>query len=96
MGAGDIIVPIITGVLYFGAAIYMIYDPEPVAGFTGSMGRGNITATTPPEMVRFAGCLMLSLPVGALTWAIWWPLGIVVGLAAAAGLYYAAKQLWPL
>ena len=96
MGGEQLVVNICVGLLYLAAAIYIVYDPEPLAGFTGSLGRGNITAQTPPGMIRFAGCLMLSLPFGLLAWAVWWPLGIICWLGGAIALRYVANYLWPL
>jgi len=93
---GGTITAVVFVALYLGAAIYMIYDPETVGSTTGFIGHSAITKPTPPQLVRFAGCAMLALPFGLLAGSVWWPLGVVCGIAGATALYYAAKLVWPL
>ena len=94
--AGEIVFGILAVLVYLGAAVYMIYDPETVGNATGVAGHGYVGVATPAGMVRFAGCAMLALPGGLATGAVWWPLGIVCGLAVAIGLHHVAQRLWPL
>jgi len=87
---------VVLSLAYLAGAAYMVYDPETLGDLTGYLGRGNITCTSPPGMVRFAGCVLLALPVGGALWLLWWPVGIVGGLAAAIGLCRLAGRVWPL
>ena len=96
MGAAEWCEIVVGALLYLGAASYLIYDPETVGAATGFIGHSAVTKTSPPQLVRFAGCAMLALPLGLVTGAIWWPVGVVIGLAAASALYYAAGMVWPL
>ncbi|MGC9318550.1 MAG: hypothetical protein ACP5KN_11030 [Armatimonadota bacterium] len=87
---------IIALVLYVGAAIYMIVEPDVVGGATGWVRGHYIDTPTPGCMVRFAGCAMLAvLPGGAVgvTAGTW--LGVVAGLAVAVGLYMLAERFLP-
>ncbi len=93
---GEIVMTVVTALVYFGAALYMIYDPETPAAATGRMGHSQITAETPAGMVRFAGCVMLTWPLGVPAWILWWPLGIIVALAAAIGAHHLANRWWPI
>lgn len=94
--AAELAKVILGSVLYLGLALYMIYDAETLGEATGRIGHGSISGPTPSGMVRFAGCAMLALPAGIGAGALWWPLGVAVGIAVAIVLYRLAGRAWPL
>jgi len=83
---------------WLGIALYMIIEPEAVGEATGMVRYGHITSGSPAYMVRFAGCIMLTLVPGCIvgSWASLWWVGVVVAVGLAIPLYIAAGRLDPL
>ena len=97
MGGAEVAKAIPLGALYLAAGVYTIYDPETVVRWPVMVWSRAVTdEDTGVRAIRFAGCAMLALPLAVLSWMVWWPLGIAVGVGGATGLYYAASQKWPL
>ena len=94
MDTPEIVKAVFCGLIYLGAAIYIVHDPETPANFTGVIHGSRVAHSTPAWMLRLTGCVMLALPVVVLGWAVWWPAGILVGLAAVGGLYRTANHYW--
>ncbi len=89
---------IIALVVYVAIAIYLIVEAETVGQATGYVRGGYVDKPTPGCMIRFFGCAMLAVGPGALfAFAVgaWWA-GVLVGLAAAVGLYVLANRVLPI
>lgn len=94
----EVVFTLLVVAAYIGVAIYMILNPEVVGDMRGWVGHGSLTMSTPGCLIRAAGCVMLALLPGGLAGALtglWW-VGVLVGLAAAVGIYIGAGRWWPL
>jgi len=83
---------IVVVIIYVGAAIYLIVNPEEIGSYRGWAGHGVVTAPTPGCMIRAVGCCMLAVfPAGFVgAWNV--VAGIVIGILVAIGLYMAASR----
>ncbi|MFO8081700.1 MAG: hypothetical protein R6V07_15540 [Armatimonadota bacterium] len=84
-------------VIYAAIGLYLIVEADSVGQMTGSVRMHRISSTSPGWLIRFFGCMILAAPPGMLVGdaLVWW-VGVIIGLAAATGIFMLANRLLPL
>ena len=90
---GELIVAGLMTIAWLLAAGFLIVDPESAAEYAGWVRRWRSDLPTPGWLVRAFGCCMVGALPGLVAGVIWsLPIGLVVGVAIAALIYYLAVR----